>query len=81
MACETYKECDNPGVSPEDMLRLLIRTDSNGCPALAVQIGTAASAECTPHVDCGDQGLSWRDLFFLIVGVDSEGCPVIRVIE
>lgn len=82
MACTYYKDtCDEQSITPEDMLRLLIRTDENGCPAIAIKTGTAASSECTPHVTCSDQGLSWKDLFFLLIDVDSEGCPVLRTIE
>lgn len=79
--CITYKDCNKQDISPEDMLRLLIRTDENGCPALAVKVQTAAGEECTPHVTCSDQGLTWQDLFFLIVTIDDNGCPMIRVIE
>lgn len=82
MPCTYYKDtCDEQSITPEDMLRKLIRTDSNGCPALAIKPGVAASIECTPHVDCDDQGLSWKDLFFLLVDIDANGCPVIRTIE
>lgn len=34
MACETFIDCDNAELSLEDLLKLLIQTDTNGCSAL-----------------------------------------------
>lgn len=81
MACETYTDCDNKELSPDDMLRLLIRTDSNGCPALAIIPGLALDTTCDTNITCTNSNLSWKDLFFLIVGIDENGCPAIRTVE
>lgn len=40
MTCETHIDCDNQSLSVEDLIRKLIRTDSNGCPALNTTGGT-----------------------------------------
>ena len=82
MACtDGYFTCDTiKGKTPEDVLRLLIRTDSNGCAAIATKVVTGASVECTPHVDCGDQGLTWQDLVMILIGTDGNGCAALRTI-
>lgn len=84
MACnDQFFTCDTiKGMTPEDVLRMLVREDSNGCPALNTKVVTAASAACTPYVDCGDKkALSWQDLVMLLIGTDGSGCPAVRVID
>lgn len=53
MPCETHIDCDNQSLSVEDLIRKLVRTDSNGCPALNTTGGTFAP----PPLD----GLSFKN--------------------
>lgn len=42
MPCGDYIDCDNSELSIDDLIRLLIQTDSNGCPALKI-VNTATT--------------------------------------
>lgn len=83
MACtDQYFTCDTiKGMTPEDVLRLLVKTDSNGCPALNTKLVTGASINCTPFVTCPKQDLTWQDLVMLLIAKDGNNCPAVRVIE
>lgn len=39
MACETYIDCDTASLSVEDLIKKIIQTDSDGCPALNTRRG------------------------------------------
>lgn len=81
MACtDQYFTCDTiKGKTPEDVLRLLVKTDANGCPALNTKVVTGPTA-CTPFVTCPTQDLTWEDLIMLLIGTDANGCPAVRVL-
>lgn len=80
--CDQFFDCDDQGLTPEDVLRKLIRTDANGCPAINVKVVTASESNCTTYVDCASkQALTWKDLVMLIVGVDENGCPAVKIID
>lgn len=83
MACsDQFFTCDTiKGKSPEDVLRMLVKVDSNGCPALNTKIVIGASNACTTFVTCPTQDLTWQDLIMLLIGTDDNGCPAVRVID
>lgn len=83
MACEDFfYTCDTiKGMTPEDVLRKLIQTDTNGCPALNTKVVTASSSTCETNITCDNKELSWQDLVMLLIGTDDNGCPAVRVID
>lgn len=79
--CDQFFDCDDKGLTPEDVLRKLIRTDANGCPAINVKVVTASESTCETYITCDNQSLTWKDLALLLVGVDENGCPALKIID
>lgn len=72
-------ECD-VNITPDQLLRQLIRQDENGCWGLAVKQVDGSSGDCTTKIDCDNIQLSWKQLVLSIIYFDPDACPAVRVI-
>lgn len=82
MACtDQFFTCSNNDLTPEDVLSKLIKTDTNGCPALNTKLVTRANNTCSDYITCSNQDITWKDLVLLLIGTDVNGCAAVRVID
>lgn len=67
-------------LSPEQILRLLMRMDDDGCVAYAAVQVDEGVGPCELFLDCDNAELAAKQLFFSLLQYDGTGCPRIRVI-
>lgn len=67
-------ECGDD-ITPEDVLRAILRTDGDGNYALAVNDLTA-SGDWISAADCQD-GLTWKDIVLLIFNKETQAINIV----
>lgn len=76
--------CDEKGITPEQILRRVVRLSADGCPALSIA-AVAGLGDCEPFFECGPTGgpspqMSWRQLFMAMTGFNQNGCLSVKAI-
>ena len=72
--------CGFTDLSPEQVLRLILRRDLDGCLAFAVKQVENSQDTCDLFLDCDNNEIAAQQLFYRLLYFDNQGCPAIRVV-